>query len=118
MSENNDELTSVVAELEKKIEEQDREIKRLARIATDRRYMMDAYKAMLGPIALQLSNQWEDKGVLRQHTYWGPEAASLSGEERAKALLDAESAVSFPLDFNDSKLPTIDVRDWIAGKSE
>lgn len=81
------------------------EVKRLNQIAVDRRYMMDAYKAMLGPIGLQVVKRWEEKGVTRQHTYWGPEAHLISGEDRAKALLDAESAAEHPLDFNDSNLP-------------
>lgn len=83
---------------------------KLTRMATDRRYMMDAYRAMLGPVALKVAEAWETKGVLRQHTYWRPEAHKLTGEERAQHLLDAESAPRSPGDFNDSNLPQVDVR--------
>ena len=101
-------------EVERKLEERDQEIKRLNRIATDRRYMMDAYKAMLGPIALQVVKHWEDKGVTRQHTSWGPEAHKLTGEERAQILLDVQSAASLPLEFNDSSVPRRSVREFLS----
>lgn len=72
------------------------------RTATDRAYMMQAYRSMLGPIGLQVAALWEKKGVKRQHTSWGPESRFLSGEERAQALLDVETALKHPLDFDDS----------------
>lgn len=63
---------------------------RLTRIATDRAYMMKAYRDMLGPNGLEVAEMWDRKGVLRQHTDWGPEAHLMTGEDRAQALLDAQ----------------------------
>jgi len=77
----------------------DVEIAKLRRIATDRRYMLDAYRAMLGPTALQVVQAWEEKGVTRQHTDWGPEANKLTGEERAAVLLSMEAAVAVEVDL-------------------
>lgn len=70
------------------------ENKRLSRLATDRLYMMEAYKAMLGPAGLQVVKTWEEMGVTRQHTSWGPEAHKLTGEERAQAILEMQDALS------------------------
>jgi hypothetical protein len=72
-----------------KIAELEARLAKVNRIATDRQYMMHAYKIMLGPIATELVKKWEDRGVLRQHTSWGPKADKLTGEERAQVLLDA-----------------------------
>lgn len=69
------------------------EIKRLTRVATDRQYMMLAYTSMLGPIGLEVVSEWDKKGVTRFHASWGPDAVNLSGEERAKVLLDAHNQV-------------------------
>lgn len=77
---------------------------RANRTATDRRYMMDAYFLMLGPKGRQVAEAWQAKGVRRQHTSWGPEAAKLSGEERAQVLLDMEAAVGRPVESVDSHL--------------
>jgi hypothetical protein len=90
--------------------EKDAEIARLRRLATDRKYMLEAYRNMLGPKGLEVATIWERQGVTRQHTSWGPDAYSLSGEERAQVLLDVQTAVSVPMDFNDSGLPTVNVR--------
>ena len=76
------------------------EIERLRRIACDRAYMLQAYRNMLGPKALEVVAAWERKGVTRQHTSWGAEAHSLSGEERAQILLDVESSVGNPVDLD------------------
>jgi len=68
------------------------EIKRLGAVATDRRYMMMAYRQMLGPKGREVAAMWDAKGVLRQHTSWGPKADELTGEERAQIHLDVEEA--------------------------
>jgi len=87
--------------MNEKIANYEERINKLCRIATDRKYMMDAYRAMLGPVALKVVNVWDQNGVVRQHTSWGPDAANLTGEERAQILLDAESKIHHPLDFGD-----------------
>lgn len=69
------------------------EIKRLRRLATDRSYMMQAYANMLGPKGIEVVRMWDDKGVTRFHSSWGPEAANMTGEERAQALLDVEAQI-------------------------
>lgn len=63
------------------------------RTATDRLYMMNAYRQMLGPNGRQVAAIWDAKGVLRQHTDWGPSAHLLTGEERAQCHLDTEEAM-------------------------
>lgn len=88
-------------EMENRIAELEAEVKRLRTLATDRRYMMDAYRAMLGPKGLAVVERWEKNGVTRQHTYWGPDAANLTGEERAQVLIDAESAARREVPFLD-----------------
>lgn len=102
-------ITALLA-LARQAAEKDAEIARLRRLATDRKYMLEAYRNMLGPKGLEVATMWERQGVTRQHTSWGPDAYSLSGEERAQVLLDVQTAVSVPLDFNDGGLPTVDVR--------
>lgn len=63
------------------------------RIATDRLYLMEAYRQMLGPKGLLVAKMWFDRRVKRVHHSWGPEAHLLSGEERAQAILDMEAAM-------------------------
>lgn len=62
------------------------------RVATDRLYMMEAYRSMLGPTGVTVARLWADRGVRRVHHDWGPEGLALSGEERAQFLLDMEAA--------------------------
>jgi hypothetical protein len=80
------------------------EIERLRRVASDRAHMLEAYRSMLGPKALEVVRTWEHKGVTRQHTSWGPEAHALSGEERAQILIDVEKSVGEPVDLIDARL--------------
>lgn len=91
-----------IAELEKENASLRGRVARLSKTAVDRSYMLNAYREMLGPIALQVADGWESMGVTRQHTSWGPEAHKMTGEERAKVLLDAFSAQGTTLDFRDS----------------
>lgn len=67
-------------------------IRRLRRIATDRSYMMTAYRRMLGPKGREVAAMWDRMGVERHHTLWGPSAANMSGEEIAQCHLDIEAA--------------------------
>jgi len=92
--------------MKREMAEKDERIAELRRMAADRAYMMQAYRNMLGPKALDVAEMWDRKGVFRQHTTWGPEAIALTGEERAQVLLDVESAISTPIDDLDSELPT------------
>lgn len=92
-------------EAEAKVAELEAQVKRLNRIATDRQYMLNAYRAMLGPNALKVAEAWDKKGVVRQHTYWGPEAHSLTGEERAQVLLDVDASISKEVSSIDIDLP-------------
>lgn len=75
-------------------EELEAQIVKLNRLATDRMYMMHAYRNMLGPIALKVVEGWEDKGVTRIHYDWGPKALEMSGEDRAQFILDLAAAPS------------------------
>lgn len=68
------------------------EIKRLRRLATDRAYMIDAYRAILSETGEKVAAAWDEKGVRRIHFDWGPETWSMTGEERAKYILEIETA--------------------------
>lgn len=68
------------------------EIKRLRRLATDRAYMIDAYRAILSETGEKVAAAWDEKGVRRIHFGWGPETWSMTGEERAKYILEIETA--------------------------
>lgn len=70
------------------------EIKRLSKIATDRRYEIEAMTNMLGPNGLAVVKSWRDRGVTRMHFDWGPSAAYMSGEERAAVILSIDEQVS------------------------
>jgi len=84
-----------------------KEVATVTRIATDRRYMMEAYYSMLGPLGREVADQWKANGVLRQHTSWGPEAWKLTGEERARLLLDIEHAPKTRIDNIDTPRPLV-----------
>lgn len=75
------------------------------RRATDAEYFNVAYRNMLGPIGRKVAEMWREKGVKRIHFDWGPDADSLTGEERARIILDIEARPSEPLDFSDGKGP-------------
>lgn len=77
---------------EARVAELEKERDKAWRVATDHRYMKEAYWYMLGPVGLKVADMWFKKGVLRVHHSWGPEAAALTGEERAQFILDWEEA--------------------------
>lgn len=77
---------------EAKVEELTKEKDALQRVATDRRYMLDAYRNMLGETGLEVAQMWGEKHVLRVHFSWGPDAAAMTGEQRAQVILDMEAA--------------------------
>lgn len=68
------------------------EIKRLTRMLTDSAYMLAAQRNMLGENGLKVVAMWEATRVKRVHYSWGPSAADMTGEERAKFILDLEAA--------------------------
>ena len=76
-----------------RVSELEAEVKRLTTLATDRFYFMEAYRAMLGPIGREVAKMWKDRGVMRVHYSWGPDALAKSGEERAQLILDWEDAM-------------------------
>ncbi len=75
-----------------------KEIKSLKRRAADLSYMNLALRNMLGPYAQELVKTWDEKGVKRFHAFWGPGANELTGEERAKTILDFSNAKGEPID--------------------
>lgn len=85
-----------------KIAEQELEIRRLTKLATDRHYFMDAYRNMLGPIGLKVAKMWDEKRVQRVHFSWGEKAFDMTGEERAQHILDWEAAPRTIVDSVDS----------------
>ncbi len=92
--------------LKKKVAELEERCAKLNTLATDRMYMMEAYKNMLGPTGLQVVAAWEAKGIRRVHYDWGPEAFAegKTGEDRAQWITEVEQAVekAVPIDKIDS----------------
>ena len=82
-----DRATTAEAEV-KRIREELDALKQVRRLAADAAYMLQAYRNMLGPVALDLVKKWEADGVTRFHCWWGPDATEMSGEERAQVLLN------------------------------
>jgi hypothetical protein len=63
---------------------------------TDQKYMINALYELLGPKAKEIADIWDRSGMVRVHHSWGPNAANLTGEERAQVLLDLENAPKTP----------------------
>lgn len=100
-------------------DELEAEVKRLTTLATGRRYMMEAYRNMLGPKGLEVAAAWEAKRVHRVHYDWGPKAGEMSGEERAQFILDMEKQLenATPVEFvDDDELSAIDPASSAANK--
>lgn len=87
-----DAASALTNEAAREIERLNARVDELNRTATDRQYMLRAYHSMLGPKALEMVGKWDAKHVKRVHHSWGPEAAGLTGEERAALLLEWETA--------------------------
>ena len=83
---------SLVLEGPNRVEEEMEERRRAETRAADRFYMLEAYRSMLGPNGLAVVKVWDDAKVVRVHYSWGPEASSLTGEERAAYILEVETA--------------------------
>lgn len=64
----------------------------LTREIVDLKYMNHAIRELLGPKGLEVVKMWDDKRVMRVHTSWGPNAMTMSGEERAEMILEFELA--------------------------
>ncbi|KFL28177.1 hypothetical protein JP74_02920 [Devosia sp. 17-2-E-8] len=92
-----------------RIEALEAENARLLRTATDRRYMLEAYRAMLGPKALEVVASWNASNVQRVHYDWSQDALTLSGEERAQVILDWEEArkLAVLVENVDATAPTV-----------
>jgi len=77
-----------------KLAELEAEVTKLKRVATDRRYMLDAYRSMLGETGLKVAKMWDEKGVIRTHFDWASGAHRMTGEERAQFILGLENLPS------------------------
>lgn len=95
---------AVSTDKDARIAELEAENAKARRCATDRQYMVDALVQMLGPTGLQVWQRWQERGVQRVHAGWGPDAASMAGEERAQVLLEWETAPREPIDDVDAFL--------------
>lgn len=82
------------------------EVGRLRRVATDRQYMMEAYRNMLGGKGLEVATMWEKTHVMRVHFDWADGAAALTGEQRAEFILGLEKAPTRLVENIDFDLPT------------
>ena len=80
----------------------------IRRERTDRQYMIDALVNMLGPKALEVWRIWQKTRVQRLHFSWGPDAAKLTGEQRAEVILewDEASKNAVPISNIDGPLPS------------
>jgi len=101
-----DALTAI-RQLQRDYDAAEKARKAAARDAMDRTYMQAAYYAMLGPNGRQMADVWRNKGVLRVHHSWGPEAAAMTGEERAAHMLawDKAAETAEPIHDVDAPLP-------------
>lgn len=101
-------FTDMAAELARfdatRTAELESEIASWRRTATNRQYMIEALVQMLGPTGLKVWQGWQEKGVQRVHHSWGPEARSLTGEQRAQAILDWDAAPKQRIDNLDGHL--------------
>ena len=79
---------------EERVKELEAQLKKETHRANDGEYFKLAYRNMLGPVGLQVVKMWETKGVTRVHFDWGPDAHKLTGEERAKVILEVEDSIN------------------------
>jgi hypothetical protein len=91
-------------ELVDKIAELEEANARLNRIATDRLYMIEAYRAMLGKTGMKVAKMWDAKRVQRVHFNWQTRGLALTGEKRAQVILDWEAAPRTEMTSIDSHL--------------
>lgn len=108
---------SRVSELEQALEEAEKVIANERRRATDAEYMAQAYRNMLGETGMKVANMWRDKGIRRVHFSWAERAEKLTGEERAKHILEWEYAPSREVDPReiDGASPTVSVEEFVSG---
>ena len=85
-------LSARVETLEAALREQTARANKHWRTVNDKQYMIEALVSMLGPAALTVWRGWLEKGIQRIHYSWGPDADNLSGEERAKIMLEWDNA--------------------------
>lgn len=87
-----DRLQPKIEALEAALQEQTARADKHWRTVNDKQYMIEALVPMLGPTALTVWRGWLKKGIQRVHYSWGPDAANLSGEDRAKIMLEWDNA--------------------------
>lgn len=75
-----------------------RRVAELERQVTDSRYMLEAYRQMLGEKGRIVAARWEEQGLIRQHTSWTVDPYSLPGEEIAETHLAWMDAPRVPID--------------------
>lgn len=109
-------LAARLARAEGELDEAKAEIANERRRATDAEYMAHAYRNMLGETGLKVAEMWREKGVKRVHFSWAEGAANLTGEERAKHILEWEYAPSREVDPReiDGTSPTISVEEYVS----
>lgn len=87
-----EEAADRIEALEAALQEQTARADKHWRTVNDKQYMIEALVSMLGPTALTVWRGWLKKGIQRVHYSWGPDAANLSGEDRAKIMLEWDNA--------------------------
>lgn len=85
-------LQSRIEALEAALRDQTARADKHWRTVNDKQYMIEALVSMLGPTALTVWRGWLKKGIQRVHYSWEPDAANLSGEDRAKIMLEWDNA--------------------------
>lgn len=98
-------LRDEVERLREELKGKEADVVRLRRMSTDQAYMLNAYRNMLGDNGMKVVKMWEDRRVTRVHFDWGPDAAKMTGEERAAFILDMEKAPRRQMNFGDGKGP-------------
>ena len=101
----NQKAIAAIRQLQRDYDAAEKARKAAARDAMDRTYMQAAYYAMLGPNGRQMADVWHDRGVLRVHHSWGPEAAAMTGEERAAHMLAWDKAAETAEPIHDVDAP-------------
>jgi len=94
LTERIEQLERELAEARAECAEWQKGAQKAVRILHDREYMMGAMQQMLGPNGLKVVEGWRKKGVVRVHYSWAPDATDMTGEERAKVMLETDEIVA------------------------
>lgn len=76
------------------VDKLENQVKQLQTEINNIRAINKSYMDMLGPIASEVVDEWNKKGIDSIYFDWGEGAKQLSGEERAQAILDFIKAPS------------------------